>query len=245
MSNGMSVLIVEDNPVSAKLVELMLNANGYKTWTARNGAEALAMLSGHSDVVLVITDYMMPEMNGLELIEKVKGLPGCKDLRFMMTSAYSNRETVTRARELGCVDFLVKPINKTQLIERVTHVLEDVPVVLKDKAQVMRVLDIGSEEYDDLARTFAEQLAVALPLVESDWQRMDDTISGQLRNVLKELAESAAFLGGERFVRLYSRWREEHRTAYSKRPEMLHALRELAAALAPYWRLDPGLRACD
>lgn len=223
----------------------MLNANGYKTWSARNGAEALAILSGLNDVTLIITDYMMPEMNGLEFIAKVKELPDCKDLRIMMTSAHSNRETVTRSRELGCADFLVKPINKTQLIERVIHVLEDVPAVLKEKAQVMRVLDIGSEEYDDLARTFAEQLAVALPLVEFARRGDDEMLSGQLGGVLKEVAESAALLGGEKFTHLYASCKADDQAARSKCPQMIQALQELTAAPAPYWQVDSGMRAGD
>lgn len=241
----MSILIVEDNPINAKLIELALHAKGYETLSAKNGAEALAMLWSPNDVELIITDYMMPEMNGLEFIARVKELPSCKAIHIIMASAYSNLETVKRAKELGCADFLVKPIDKAQLIERVTHMLKGAPIVLKEKALVMRTLDIGSEEYDDFAKMFAAQLAVAMPLVESEQQESEETISEQVGYMLKELAESAAFLGGEKFVGLYSKYKVENQLVRSKCTELLRALQELAAALATGGRSSPGMGAVD
>ena len=62
----MAILIVEDNPVNAKLLQLMLENHGYQTVSARNGADALARLAAQGPIELIITDYMMPEMDGLE-----------------------------------------------------------------------------------------------------------------------------------------------------------------------------------
>ena len=71
----MSILIVEDNPVNGRLLSLMLSAQGYQTVVARNGIEALAAVSETPDLQLIITDYMMPEMDGFEFIVKVRALP--------------------------------------------------------------------------------------------------------------------------------------------------------------------------
>ena len=71
----MPILIVEDNAVSAKLAECLLQKAGYKTVVAQNGKEALANLPTIRNLQLIITDFMMPEMDGLEFIAKTKALP--------------------------------------------------------------------------------------------------------------------------------------------------------------------------
>jgi CheY-like chemotaxis protein len=69
----MSILIVEDNPVSAKLVDHTLKKYDFETLIASNGIEALEILSKNSSSIeIVITDVMMPEMDGLTLANKIK-----------------------------------------------------------------------------------------------------------------------------------------------------------------------------
>ena len=109
----------------------------------------------------------------------------------------------------------------------------------------MHTLDIGQEEYDDLVKMFAAQLDVALPLVESEQQESEERISEHVGCLLKELVESAAFLGGEKFVDLYSRYKAENRLVRSKCTELLQALQELAAALATGGRSSPGMGVVD
>ncbi len=236
----MSILIVEDNPINAKLIEFALKAKGYHTLSAVNGAEALRTLSEQDDVELIITDYMMPEMNGLEFITTVKRQPEWESIPIIVASAYSNLETVKQAMELGCTDFLVKPIDKTQLLERVAHVLKDAPVVLQDKRHVMQTLDIGAVEYEDLARMFATQLYVALPLVVLEQQESDEPVSENLSRLLKELAESAAILGGERFVRRYSSYKAGNTLTRSKCSALLRSLQELETVLTATGYPSPG-----
>jgi CheY-like chemotaxis protein len=240
----MSILIVEDNLINAKLMDLALKAKGYRTLTAANGVEALATLSAHDDVDLIITDYMMPEMNGLEFIAKVRQQPTCKDIPILVASAYSDLETVRHAIQLGCAGFLVKPIDKTQLIERVAHLLEKAPTVLQEKNQVMNKLGIGPGEYDDLARMFAAQLADVLPMVVLAQGGPDEPLPQNLSRQLKELAESADLLGGEKFARLYSTYREDGRLTGSKCPAILSVLQELeivlAASVRPLPSSDPA-----
>jgi CheY-like chemotaxis protein len=236
----MAILIVEDNSINAKLVEFALKAKGYQTLLAANGVEALTTLSAHDDVDLIITDYMMPEMNGLEFIAKVKQQPACKDIPILVASTYSDLETVRHAIELGCAGFLVKPIDKTQLIERVAHLLKNAPAVLRNKSQVMNKLDIGPGEYDDLARMFAAQLADVLPMVVLAQGGSDEAIPQNLSRRLKELAESADLLGGEKFARLYSTYRENGRLTGSECHAILSVLQELEIALAASVRPLPS-----
>lgn len=77
----MPIMIVEDNLVSAKLVEGLLQKAGHQTVTAKNGKEALELLPTICNVQIILTDYLMPEMNGLEFIQHLKMLPGSRTSR--------------------------------------------------------------------------------------------------------------------------------------------------------------------
>ena len=119
----MSILIVEDNPVNALVLSRILQTAGYQTVMANNGKEALLAMSTTSGIQLIITDYMMPEMDGLEFIEKVRALPKFSHVPILIASAHGDIETVKRAKNLQCEGFLIKPLNKQQVIERVKQLL--------------------------------------------------------------------------------------------------------------------------
>src|SRR5574340_1401580 len=108
---------------------------------------------------------MMPEMDGLELIAKIKVLPAFRDIPTIILSAHCDVATVRAARGLDCESFLVKPVEKSQLLERVEHVLRDQPLVLRDKTHIMDTLQVWAEEYDDLIGMLAVQVNTAIPLV--------------------------------------------------------------------------------
>ena len=119
----MAILIVDDNPVNAKFLVLTLRGAGFQSKVAGNGREALTILSDTSEIQLIITDYMMPEMDGLELVEKVRALPQFSHMPILIASAYADLETVKRAQRIRCDGFLVKPIDRQQLINRVGELL--------------------------------------------------------------------------------------------------------------------------
>jgi response regulator RpfG family c-di-GMP phosphodiesterase len=183
---------------------------------------------------------MMPEMNGLEFIAKVRQQPARNNIPILVASAYSDLETVRHAIQLGCAGFLVKPIDKTQLVERVAHLLKNAPAVLRDKSQIMNKLDIGPGEYDDLVRMFAAQLDDVLPMVVLAQGGSDEAIPQNLSRQLKELAESADLLGGEKFARLYSSHRENGRLTGADCQAIVSALQELGIALAARAKLLPS-----
>ena len=84
----MSILIVEDNPVSARMLEVTLQKNGYSTVRARTGREALDELREHgTQIEMVITDIMMPEMDGLELFSAIRSNPKWRSLPVVVASA--------------------------------------------------------------------------------------------------------------------------------------------------------------
>lgn len=228
----MPILIVEDNAVSAKLAECLLQKAGYKTVVAQNGKEALANLPTIRNLQLIITDFMMPEMDGLEFIAKTKALPAYKDIPIIIVSAHHEVTTVRKARSLGCDCFLVKPVDKHQLLERVQHVLRDQPVVLREKAHIMNILKIAEEEYYDLVGMLTVQVSAALPIVILEQAESAEPVSGQLNHLLAELAESASLLGADKFSMLHSRLVEKTSLTRAQLPAITAVLHDLEAELA-------------
>lgn len=227
----MPIMIVEDNAVSAKLVECLLQKAGYQTVVVTNGKEALASLPTLKNVQLIITDFMMPEMDGLELIAKIKVLPAFRDIPTIILSAHCDVATVRAARGLDCESFLVKPVEKSQLLERVEHVLRDQPLVLRDKTHIMDTLQVWAEEYDDLIGMLAVQVNTAIPLVVLEQSESQEPMSPQLSQSLNELAESAALMGADKFATLHSRLVETKSMTRTQLPALLKALQDLEAAL--------------
>lgn len=227
----MPILIVEDNVVSAKLVECLLEKAGYQTVVVKNGKEALASLSTVKNVQLIITDFLMPEMNGLELIEKIRALPALRDIPTIILSAHCDITTVRAARGLDCEGFLVKPVEKSQLLERVEQVLRDQPLVLRGKTHIMDTLQIGSDEYDDLAGMLAAQVSAAIPPVVLEQSESPEPISPQLSQLLNELAESATLMGADKFTKLHSKLVEAKSLTRGQLPALWKALQDLEAVL--------------
>ena len=87
----------------------------------QTGEEALDCLSSNPDIQLMITDIMLPEMDGLALLGKMKESHDLKNIPVIMCSAHSQTEIVQRAIELGCRHYIVKPINPGRLLQKVNE----------------------------------------------------------------------------------------------------------------------------
>jgi CheY-like chemotaxis protein len=92
----MSILIVEDNPINDKILEVNLQNKGYQTILAQSAKKALELLTSAPQIQLIIADIMMPEMDGLELLAKIKEQPEWRDIPVIMCSALADIETVKR-----------------------------------------------------------------------------------------------------------------------------------------------------
>ncbi len=119
----MHVLIVEDNPINAKLLAVNLEKVGYKTVVANTGREALDRLDHDNEIELVISDIMMPEMDGLELLSKMKENEKYKDIPLIVSSSLADMDTVRKAARLGCHHYITKPLRVTDLLQKVRAAL--------------------------------------------------------------------------------------------------------------------------
>lgn len=237
----MAILIVEDNPVNAKLLVLTLRGAGFQCEVVGNGREALAMLPDMPEIQLIITDYMMPEMDGLELIEKVRALPQLDHIPILIASAHADLETVKRAQRIRCDGFLVKPIDRQQLLNRVGELLQAKPHVLLDKWIIVAKLNVQPDEYDELVKTLSDQVSAAMKAVAMEQSELHEPISDSLKKLLIELCDSASMLGANRFVQLYSTYKGNGGVTKAHCRSLLQALQQLEMALTAQMSSGPNV----
>ena len=116
------ILVVEDDPNILRQIEFNLQSHGYSVETATNGVEALKkmMLRRPS---LLITDIMMPEMDGYELVTSLRKDDQLADLPVIMLTARTQDNDVTQGYTSGTDLYLTKPFNPTELIRFVQRIL--------------------------------------------------------------------------------------------------------------------------
>lgn len=119
-----NILIVDDNPDKLHLLEAALSLAGYSVSTATDGEEALAAIESFQPD-LVITDVMMPRMNGYELAQRIRGNPVTRFIPVIMQTAAGRRvEDLRRASEVGALGYITDPTDLDLLLSRTRTLLE-------------------------------------------------------------------------------------------------------------------------
>ena len=117
------VLIVDDNETNRDVLSRRIRRYGYETKTAVDGREALQLIRSE-DFDLVLLDIMMPELNGYQVLERVKQDPEHRNLPIIVISALDDIDSIVKCIQLGAEDYLPKPFNPLILRARVTACLE-------------------------------------------------------------------------------------------------------------------------
>ena len=121
------ILVVEDFPHILELLEVTLKFKGYPVITARNGQEALALLE-REHPALVITDILMPKMDGYALVQHLRTNPKTNQVPIIFLSAtYVTPEDKAFALRLGAARFLEKPVDTEEFLLTVAEVLTESP----------------------------------------------------------------------------------------------------------------------
>lgn len=113
------VLVVDDDPFAIALLGRYLGGCGYQAVKVLSAASALAVLRGPSPPRVVISDWMMPVMDGLELCRAVRSDAKIPHVYFIILTAMSELSCAPEARAAGADDFLTKPCEYDQLLARV------------------------------------------------------------------------------------------------------------------------------
>lgn len=117
MSTARNILVADDEVINLDILSHSLEKNGYNVVCCQNGVEALAELDNQPDFFdIVLLDRMMPELDGIELLLKIKKDTRLKDIPVIMQSAKSLAEEVQEGLNSGAVEYLTKPYNTKDLL---------------------------------------------------------------------------------------------------------------------------------
>jgi DNA-binding response OmpR family regulator len=119
---GRRVLVVDDDPVILKLLQVNFEMEGFTVRTAADGAEALAAATAEPPD-LVISDVMMPRMNGLELVSALEADDRTRHIPVVLLSARAQAGDVSDGLGVGADDYVTKPFEPLELVERVNRLL--------------------------------------------------------------------------------------------------------------------------
>jgi two-component system phosphate regulon response regulator PhoB len=117
-----TVLVVEDDPTILQLLEVNFEMEGFIVLRAEDGEQGLAVAKeARPDVV--VSDVMMPKMSGIELVRALKGSPDTRSIPVILLSAKAQGADVRHGLEAGADDYVTKPFEPLDLIDRVNAVL--------------------------------------------------------------------------------------------------------------------------
>ena len=118
-----TILVADDQAANRELLTELLTTQGFKTITAADGPEALDQLR-RVPTDLVLLDVMMPRMTGFQVCEKIKAHPDTYLIPVILVTGLSDKENRIEGIRVGADDFLTRPVDRTELLARVTSLLK-------------------------------------------------------------------------------------------------------------------------
>lgn len=161
------VLIVDDSRAHLRLMATVLSRWGYSVRTAERGAEALEILAD-GEIGIVISDWIMPEMSGIELCETFRGQHADRYVYFILLTSKTDGEDVATGLAAGADDFLTKPLDRNELRARITageRLIKMQHAVVEKNRLLESTLNKLQSVYDAVARDLVEARRLQQSLV--------------------------------------------------------------------------------
>jgi CheY-like chemotaxis protein len=118
-----TVLVVDDDPVIQKLLQVNFEMEGYSVITASDGEEGLARAQSERPDAIVL-DVMMPKMDGLEVARRLKGDPDTQGIPIVLLSAKAQQTDIQAGSATGADEYLTKPFDPLELLQRVESLID-------------------------------------------------------------------------------------------------------------------------
>ena len=140
------ILIVEDSLTQREQIRHLLEAHGFTVKSATNGKQALQQLRKHQPA-LVISDIVMPEMDGYTLCGEMKSDSSLRDIPVILLTSLASPEDIIKGLQCGADNFIKKPFNEQYLLSRVEYILVNRKLRKSDKLQMGVELYLGGQKH--------------------------------------------------------------------------------------------------
>jgi diguanylate cyclase (GGDEF)-like protein len=223
----MKILLADDDPVSLRIMERMLQRCGYDVITVQDGRQAAKELSQKGGPRLALIDWMMPELDGLDLCREVRSRQDGAYVYILLLTAKESQEDIVQGLKAGADNYLTKPCHPLELQARLHSGrrildLEDKLVEAREEMRFKATHDALTSLWDrgailallrsELCRSIRERTSVSLLLCDIDnFKQINDvhghlmgddvleTVSTRLRNTVRA-HDSIGRYGGEEFL---------------------------------------------
>jgi len=205
-NHGISILIAEDSRTQAEHLSFLLDQHGYQVTVAANGKLALQAAQAQKPT-LVVSDIVMPEMDGYELCKAIKSDEELKDIPVILVTTLSDPQDVIRGLECGADNFIRKPYDGDYLLSRINYLLMNLEMRKNQKMQMGMEIKLGDQKFfisserqqilDLLISTYEQAVQVndELKLREQELARSNQVLQGLYR-----IADGLNHVSGEHEV---------------------------------------------
>lgn len=201
MRNNIDILIVEDSPTQAERLKFILEKHGFRVLLAENGRQALNFLAEGRMPDIVVTDIMMPEMDGYELCKRIRADERLKSLPIILVTTLSDPADVIKGLEVGANNFITKPYDERYLVSRVRYLIANMELRKNSKAEMGINVFFSGENYFITAERL-QILDLLLSTYEHAYHQNRELIATQKE--LRELNERLEDIVKERTAELSS-----------------------------------------
>lgn len=194
----MKILIVDDEQIQRDLLKGFLVKKGYEVMTARDGDEALGIFS-QLPVGLVLMDHKMPGLSGDQVLLKMKEINPL--VRCMMITAYGTVDTAVRVMKLGADDFLEKPVDLLELLEKI-QLIEQALVISEEADELIEKMDLRHLPLKIIGESSAmkEVLSLASRIAPTEWTAMIRGETGTGKEMIAHLIHLLSLRSEKPFI---------------------------------------------
>lgn len=203
-NNFIKILIVEDSPTQAEQLQYILEQHKYQISVAYNGIEALSMLD-EALPDIVISDIMMPEMDGYELCSKIRDREKFSETPVILVTSLSDPKDVIKGLESGANNFIVKPYDEKYLLSRIQYLITNRELRKSTRAEMginvffagenyfitaerMQILDLLLSTYENAYKQNLELHEIQETLRELN-EQLEERVAERTSSLRKEIAE--------------------------------------------------------
>ncbi len=197
---GVEILVAEDSPTQAEQLKHLLTEQGYAVMVAANGKQALAAAHQRKPT-LIISDVVMPEMDGYALCKEIKSQAELKDVPVILVTSLSNTKDVLMGLECGADNFIRKPYDEKYLLSRINYILANRELRRTERMQMGVEVYFGGQKHfitserqqilDLLISTYEGAVQINKELAErqKELKRSEEELLNQTR-ILRSILES-------------------------------------------------------